>query len=846
MRWLPWTSTKDKQDDDCLLRSVQQRFTTFLSLLDANNRVLKLLSDLEEKAQGEHLFDLSYIRSTVSDIQTDVREIVEVMIELGGAPYEPLRDRLTTINVEVESALTGTRPVEPGDYTIRIGELGREEIAIVGSKNAQLGELSSKLGLRVPDGFAISAWAYKHFVSANNLQGHIDELLAAVDIRRYEELVRVSDEIQSLLISSEVPDDLAEAIRISVAEVTERSGTTHFALRSSALCEDDLLTFAGQYRSRLNVRGHEVINGYREILAGKFTAKAIFYLLSHSFRESDLAMCVGCLSMIDATSSGVVYTLDPVHPRDGCLVINSVFGLGQLLVDGTLTPDVFRVRRDGCEVVERCIVCKPERLKMTPGTGTIREPVPGIEQTGPSLDEASVYELARMALEVERHYGVPQDIEWAQDRSGHLFLLQTRPLQILESSQNGDESETAGLEVLLSGGTTVCPGAGCGLVHHAASSDDLPGVPHKCVLMAPRPFPGLVSVLTKISALVTEVGGLASHTATLAREYHVPTIMGLHGLEQIPAETPVTVDATGTTIYAGEHQQLVLNHRRASVPPEGDPLQRVLHRTLACLSPLNLVSSSDPGFLIENCFTIHDLTRFCHQKSMQELFESTTGLQMQRRVGLRLRSDIPLQMNIVCLEKDAAQLRGKRWVSEDQLISIPMLAFWSGIKQEGWPSARNDLKGLASATGPEERSETRQGFSEDGYAVLGREYMVVSLRMGYHFTTVEALSSSESSKNFISVQYKQGGASLDRRLRRLHLITTILSTLGFRNMSEGDALDSRVTYLEQEAVLERLRLLGRLMIMTKQLDMALASDTITEWYTKDFMKKLGLTTSTPS
>ena len=124
--------------------------------------------------------------------------------------------------------------------------------------------------------------------------------------------------------------------------------------------------------------------------------------------------------------------------------------------------------------------------------------------------------------------------------------------------------------------------------------------------------------------------------------------------------------------------------------------------------------------------------------------------------------------------------------------------------------------------------------------------MVVSLRMGYHFTTVEALASPELSKNFITMQYKLGGASLDRRMRRLRLITNILSTLGFRNLSQGDALDSRVTYLEQDAVLERLRLLGRLMIMTKQLDMALGTDEITEWYTQDFMKKLGLDSSSDS
>jgi pyruvate,water dikinase len=317
--------------------------------------------------------------------------------------------------------------------------------------------------------------------------------------------------------------------------------------------------------------------------------------------------------------------------------------------------------------------------------------------------------------------------------------------------------------------------------------------------------------------------------------------MGLPGLERLAPGKPVTVDATDAKVYAGRHPAIVRSRWIARVPPAGDPLQRVLQRALACLSPLNLLYPSDPGFLIENCHTVHDVTRFCHQKSMQELFETTAGLREQRRVGLRLRSEIPLRVNIVCLEREAVVLRGKRWIREDELISMPMRAFWSGMTQEGWPAARKDLNGLASATGPEERSETRRGFSEDSYAVLGREYMVVSLRMGYHFTTVEALSSPVPSKNFISMQYKQGGASLDRRMRRLRLITNILSTLGFRNLSRGDSLDSRVTYLEQESVLERLRLLGRLMIMTKQLDMALATDSITEWYTEDFMKKLGLT-----
>jgi hypothetical protein len=310
---------RNRQRSEASLRNVRQRFANFLSLLDANNRVLKLLGDLEEKAQGEQLYDLSYIRSTVAEIRDGVQEIIEVMISLGGSDYEPLRQRFARIDAELEAALSGTRPVVPGAYTIRFGELGREEVSSVGGKNAQLGELRSKLGLLVPDGFAISAWAYKQFIGANNLQERITDALAAVDIRRYEELVRVSETIQAEVVASAVPEDLQAAILKSVAEVVQRSGTTRFALRSSALSEDDLLTFAGQYRSILNVRGAEVIERYREILAGKFTPKAIFYLLSHAFRESDLAMCVGCISMVDAVSSGVVYTRDPVHPEDGCI-----------------------------------------------------------------------------------------------------------------------------------------------------------------------------------------------------------------------------------------------------------------------------------------------------------------------------------------------------------------------------------------------------------------------------------------------------------------------------------------------------------------------------------------------
>jgi pyruvate,water dikinase len=169
-----------------------------------------------------------------------------------------------------------------------------------------------------------------------------------------------------------------------------------------------------------------------------------------------------------------------------------------------------------------------------------------------------------------------------------------------------------------------------------------------------------------------------------------------------------------------------------------------------------------------------------------------------------------------------------------------MQAFWAGIKEEGWPLPRAEIRGLTLETGGDSEPERKSEFTEDSYAILSREYMITSLRMGYHFSTIEAMCSDEPNKNFIGLQYKEGGAALDRRLRRLRLITRILEAMGFENLSKGDFLDSRVAYLNSQEALQKLRLIGRLTMMTKQLDMALSNDSITDWYVADFMRRLGL------
>jgi pyruvate,water dikinase len=839
MKWFRNIFRRPPQDPG--LRVLRDRFTHFLALLEKNNQVLKILADMEEKSQGEHLFDINYIRTSVAAIRSGVGEIVERMIALGGDPYEPLRDKFATIDAEVEELVQGKRRIQQDAYTVPLDQLGRERAYSVGSKSAQLGELKAKLGLPVPQGFAITAWAYKHFVDANDLQTRITERIEAIDIKRHEDLVRVSEETQAMVMSAPVPADLVETIHRSCEDLLQHCSGKTFSMRSSAIGEDTLFSFAGQYQSFLNVTSADLVDCYRSVLASKFTPQAIYYFLSHDLSESELAMSVCCVEMVDAAASGVIYTRDPVRPDDDCVLVSAIYGLGKYLVDGTLTPDLFRLSRADASIQECRLARKRVRLVLRPGGGTAEEAVPDAEQNAAAIGEPRLREMLDLAVKVESHYSCPQDIEWALDRDGRLFILQTRPLRVIRAHSGGALPDLSKLEVLRSGGVTVCPGAGCGPIFHATSTQELAGVPDGAVLITPNPFPGLITVMGKVRALVAEVGGVASHMATLAREYRIPTLVGVSRTAELPAGHPVTVDATGAAIYAGAHPDLCAARRPEFELFEDTAIFNLLERVLAKISPLELLHPSDANFTIENCVTFHDLTRFAHQRAMEEMFSRAKNIEDKERIGLRLKSEIPLEVNIIPIDQDTYGLEERRWIAESAIPSAPMRAFWDGVKKEGWaadapPASVGGLLSVFSTHLTADKDE----FLECSFAILSKEYMFLSLHLGYHFTTVEALCTPEPSKNYIRIQHKGGGASLDRRTRRVRLIEDLLSKLGFEHSGKGDFLDSSVAYLEAPTALQRLYLLGRITMVTKQLDIALSNDAIAQWYTQDFMKKFDL------
>jgi pyruvate,water dikinase len=227
---------------------------------------------------------------------------------------------------------------------------------------------------------------------------------------------------------------------------------------------------------------------------------------------------------------------------------------------------------------------------------------------------------------------------------------------------------------------------------------------------------------------------------------------------------------------------------------------------------------------------------------MEEIFSTLTRTTHKDSIGLKLKTKIPLLINIIYLDKDFTGARNKRWIPEDEIDSLPMKALWDGILEEGWPSrpVPADLKGFLAVVGTDLKGERQPEFSENSYAFLSKEYMLLNLRMGYHFSTIEALVTPEPEKNYVRMQFKLGGAPLERRIRRIWLICELLRRVGFENSSQGDFLDTMVAYQKQPEILERLRMLGRITVLTKQLDLTLSSDERARWYLTEFTKKLGL------
>ena len=458
---------------------------------------------------------------------------------------------------------------------ISFEKLRNKDVAVVGGKNASLGEMISQLkakGVRVPTGFATTADAFNDFLSQNQLGTKIEEELKDLDINDVVKLAESGKKIRKWILDTPFSKELETNIKSHYENLLDNSpnGTT-FAVRSSATAEDlPDASFAGQQESFLNIHGIDNIKqAIKEVFASLYNDRAISYRVHKNFIHSEVAISAGIQQMVrsDMGSSGVMFTIDTESGFKDVIFITSSYGLGETVVQGAVNPDEFYVHKSLLKLEKNAIVRKSigsKKIKMVfsedtkAGLSTNTVDVEEDLSNQFSINESDVKELAEYAMIIESHYGCPMDIEWGKNGlDGNLYILQARPETV--KSQNQNTTETYSLKETskaLVAGRAVTQKIGIGPVKIVKDPSEMHTVQPGDVLVADMTDPNWEPVMKRASALVTNRGGRTCHAAIIARELGIPAIVGsVNATELLTEQETVTVSCSeGETgiVYQGK------------------------------------------------------------------------------------------------------------------------------------------------------------------------------------------------------------------------------------------------------------------------------------------------------
>lgn len=463
---------------------------------------------------------------------------------------------------EDETAVPPPVGDEP-EFVKWFSELSKDSVSLVGGKGANLAEIYN-LGVPVPPGFSITAQAYNYFIENAGLKTQIEELLDGIDYENTKQLDGLTERIRRLIVDAKFPkmmeEDILEAYnnlstpnfesaKGSALDILKNAAEPIFvAVRSSATVEDSAeASFAGQQDTYLNVKGNaELLINIKKCFASLFTSRATYYRNSKGFDHSKVSLSVVVQKMVDSDKSGVIFSKDPSYNNEH-IIIEAVFGLGEGIVSGTITPDTYIISRD-LEIISKKISDK--KIAMTRNSNGGKETVKLKEETSKRqvLKDGEIRRLAEYALKLEEHYNKPQDIEFAIERD-EIYIVQTRPITTMEKRIEQKSSDTLRGKILLEG-LAASPGIASGKVKIVESMEDLDKVNKGDILVTRMTNPDMVVTMQKSAAIVTDEGGLTAHAAIVSREMGIPCVVGTQTATEILADGDIiTVDGFAGKVY---------------------------------------------------------------------------------------------------------------------------------------------------------------------------------------------------------------------------------------------------------------------------------------------------------
>jgi pyruvate,water dikinase len=814
-------------------------FVRFHQVLEENTKAFEIISEMEDKLGGEFVFDRKFLEDTAQAIKAVILRSAYHFNAITNNRYSEIYDVIESLTQQLQQELTGRRHFPRGQNVMGLTSINDTLADAVGNKAFKLSKVAQLPQAAVPPGIVVTVMGFRKYLAYNNLFDEITDLLTSCR-GGGRDLEPVCQKIRLMILGGEIPPDLRQEILQAAQRICPHSPEAElYSVRSSALGEDGERSFAGLHDTLLNVPFRDLLSGYKQILASLYNPEALEYRIKFQIPFEDMAMAVLYQQMVPGQVSGVIYSIDPNAPHENTCLVTAARGLGKGVVEGSAAADTFRLSRDPPYPV----------LGLRRGGTQAAESSPDAEpgqETRPCLEPDTASALVETAMILERFFKRPQDIEWSIDEKGLVWILQARPLALARSKR----ARSPELKNLLQGypvilrdlGTIAYRGIGAGPVWIAREGAGLEDFPTGAVLVSRYSLPVLARAIPRASAVITDVGSPTGHMATVAREFRIPTIVDTGSATEIlSAGQLVTVDAERNVVYEGRIKELLHHQLLERASFETTYEFQLLRRMLKRIAPLTLVDPEDANFTTAGCRTLHDVLRFIHEKAINALaaIAQDPGTLMKHG-GLRLKADLPLNLMLIDIGGGLKPVPGKgNWVEPGDIRSEPMLALWSGM--EG-PDVWNtdpivaDFKGLiSSVTRTQAMALSGHVLTGLNVAVLSANYLNLTLRVGYHFTVVDASLSPFAEKNSIFFRFIGGATDITRRSRRAVLLGSILEEFGFKVEKKGDLVIARAVNGSEEQTRAHLRIIGRLIGFLRQLDILMKDDSAVDHYFNRFM-----------
>ncbi len=824
-----------------------RRYASFKELLQANADLAGILAGLNATQQGERHMETSEVRKEARRAIFRCDRMITTLNDISNQRHQDLHDALQNIARRIEKELDQRASGDVPTLTLDLTEIDASMAYSVGGKNANLGELRNMLDLPVPRGFAITIRAGSIFLLRTpGLFKSIYSLLRSIDPEKPDSVSAIARQVEQLICEAPVPQEVEEALLKAWDTAYGDSPQMVAALRSSAIAEDGVQSFAGQYRSLLGVTRNELIPAFKTVVASLFSPRALAYRAEHGYALDATGMGLCCLEMVRSRAAGVAFSRHPVDLRSNSIVINGLWGLGEMVVDGSGTPDQWLVSRATGKITKATIAHKAVRLRLVrTETGVESEltPVPEDLQDVPCLSDDQVRQLANMVMELERHYQYPQDMEWAVDEDDQIVLLQTRPMGLDSMAEEKTAPILGHLRPLLSGADVAARGVGCGPVVFVGDGEDITHFPEGAVMLMDHSSPSAMSAMRRASAIIAQTGSLTGHMASICREFGVPTLMNIPGVTGVLAVGQVvTVDALTGRIFDGEVPELLALRLTRPQARADSPALVLLRRITPYILPLHLVDPRADTFTPKHCTSLHDIMRYAHEMSYSEMFKISDSVsENSAGVASELVSSIPLDLYIIDLGGGLRNPESRR-VHPDDVTSIPFKHVLDGMLnpavQARGPRPIN-MRGFLSVMGQSVIGGNQEGcsrFGQRSYAIVSDRYLNFSSRVGYHYAILDTWCGDSLSKNYIRFEFAGGAASDEQRVRRVRCIGLILKELGFTVELTGDRIRARYQKYPKPELCARLDQLGRLLIMTRQMDMLMVDEAAVAACAEKFLK----------